>query len=182
MRMGRKRRSWSAASAVPLLAPLSSGQGQQSPRPRLQLVAPTWSAGRTRVRTAPVTLSPAGRPSAPGGCRCQAALNGPWPAGGGPGQGRLAERAPSGQSPRVCLVREDDGAAWSHLDEEEGFPGVCSSGKSRALRVHGCAQAGCPVCLGDTGLCGRPGDLAGDPAGLESRGLSWACRSGGGVP
>lgn len=31
-------------------------------------------------------------------------------------------------------------------------------------------------------VCGRPGDLAGDSAGLESWGLSWACQSGGGGP
>lgn len=43
-------------------------------------------------------------------------------------------------------------------------------------------RRGHPVCLGDAGLCGCPGDLAGDPASLESRGLSWALRSGGGVP
>ncbi|XP_010833838.1 PREDICTED: alpha-2-macroglobulin receptor-associated protein-like [Bison bison bison] len=48
-------------SGTSLLAPLSSGQGQWSPRLRLQLGVLTWSVGRTRVRTAPVSLSPAGQ-------------------------------------------------------------------------------------------------------------------------
>lgn len=47
-------------SGTSLLAPLSSGQGQWSPRLRLQLGVLTWSVGRTRVRTASVSLSPAG--------------------------------------------------------------------------------------------------------------------------
>ena len=117
-------------SGTSLLTPLPSGQGQQSPRLRLQLVAPTWSAGRTRVRTAPVTLSPAGRPSAPGGCRCQAALNGPWPAGGGPGRGRLAKRAPSGQSPGSVWSGKTMGRPGVTWTRRRGFPGSVPPGRA----------------------------------------------------
>lgn len=39
--------------------------------------------------------------------------------GGGPGEGVWPSELPAAKAP-ARLVREDDGAAWSHLDEEGG--------------------------------------------------------------